>query len=83
LGAPGLIEFLIVGLISVVAFVAVTAFILFLVNRKPGAGGSEHYGRIRCPECSESIVAEAIKCRFCGANLGDDDIGEPENSSVV
>ncbi|MBT4864376.1 MAG: hypothetical protein HON53_04535 [Planctomycetaceae bacterium] len=80
--APGPIELLIIGLLCA-AFVGVPAVILVvvLVNRKQGAGGSSHYGRIRCPECSESIVAEAIKCRFCGANLRDDATDESENSS--
>jgi ribosomal protein S27E len=80
--APGPFELLIVFLVSLAFFgVPVVILVVFLVNRKRGAGGSNRYGRIRCPECGESIVAEAIKCRFCGAILGNDETGESENSS--
>ena len=74
---PGSIELLIIGLMCA-AGVGIPAVILVVVlaNRKKGAGGSSQYGRIRCPDCAESIVAEAIKCRFCGAKLGDDETGE-------
>lgn len=75
-GFPGPFELLIIGLICVLLF-AVPVIILVVVlswSRKtnpPSQAAPDE--RKRCPECGEWIIAQAIKCRFCGATLSSDE----------
>ena len=81
--APGAVEILIVGLLCLL-FLGVPATVLavVLINRRRSPGNGDHYGRIHCPECGESIAAEAVKCRFCGLTLQGDDTA-PDDSGAA
>ena len=68
MGGWELLIFLLMGLM----LLCVVGAIIFVVV-KVGAGKAHSVSsddeRIRCPECAEWIMAEAVKCRFCGAKL--------------
>lgn len=78
--SPGLAELIIIGSICLlfIGIPAVVVAVIYFSRRQ--SGETVRYGRMPCPECGESIVAEAVKCRFCGARLDDADIDPAEES---
>ena len=67
--APGAGELLILGMLALCFVVAPIALIFYAVKRGSRTTPGSEAGRVRCPECAEWILPEAIKCRFCGARL--------------
>jgi len=71
-GGPGIMEILIVGLIFCLFVLLPVVAVVYLVIRATRGGASQRpaqAGRVRCPECAEWIMPEAVKCRFCGTRL--------------
>ena len=71
--APGPWELILVGLLCAM-FAAVPAIlvVVLLVNRNKSGGQAGRDERIQCPQCAEWIVWDAIKCRFCNAQISSD-----------
>ena len=65
--APGLMELIIIGLVFCLILVPVVLVVLYA--RRASSGRQGETGRVRCPQCAEWIMPEAIKCRFCGAAI--------------
>lgn len=70
--APGWVEIMVIAVIALLLIAPIVGCILliaFLTQR--GSGKPQTEVRVQCPQCAEWIVRTAIKCRHCGAQLGD------------
>ena len=64
-------ELLIIFVIGIImlSILGAVVFVVMKSSNRGSTSASSNDERIRCPECAERIMAEAVKCRFCGARL--------------
>lgn len=68
--SPGPMEMIIIGLICLMTFVLpVVILIVVLTTGKRSSSTKVGGERVQCPQCAEWIMLQALKCRFCGADL--------------
>lgn len=53
--------------IALAVFMAIPCLILYFVTARISSELQPGTARIKCPQCAETIAAEANKCQFCGS----------------